>query len=162
VYHDPAAPLPPPDPSQHGVLPSGRDQPIKRHHTREPACHHRQTARSQNLVKPEPLPELVADVNRAGAHVRMYLAVDDDGGQSDAIGSSDLVFDHCRISARTITGTIIGTRIRKPPPGPGNGIEGKADYHSLASSSDHAMKEIGSSALLIGNGAMKYRAVHLT
>jgi hypothetical protein len=28
-----------------------------------------------------PLPELVADVNRAGAHVRMCLAVDDDGGQ---------------------------------------------------------------------------------
>jgi hypothetical protein len=36
------------DPGRHGVLGGGRNQPIKRHHTDEPAHHRRQAAVSQN------------------------------------------------------------------------------------------------------------------
>jgi hypothetical protein len=57
---------PAPDPGRHGVLGGGRNQPTRRHHTGEPAHHRRQAAVSQNLVKPEPLPELIADMNWAG------------------------------------------------------------------------------------------------
>jgi hypothetical protein len=56
----------PPDPGRHGVLRGGGDQPIERHRTGEPTGYFRQAAVSQNLVKPKPLPELVADVNRSG------------------------------------------------------------------------------------------------
>ena len=52
-----------PDPGWHGVLGGGRNQPIKRHHTGEPAHHRRQAAVAQNLVKPKPLPELIANMN---------------------------------------------------------------------------------------------------
>src|SRR5215468_4411186 len=54
-----------PNPGRHSVLGGGRNQPIKRHHTGEPAHRRRQAAVSQNLVKPKPLPELIADMNWA-------------------------------------------------------------------------------------------------
>ncbi len=53
-------------PRRHGVLGGGLDEPVQGHGAGEPARARGEFARGQDVVQPEALPELVADVDRAG------------------------------------------------------------------------------------------------
>src|SRR5215510_523142 len=65
-----------PDPSRHGVLGTGRDQAIERHHAREPPHLLRELTFAQDAVELQPVPKLITDMHRArlsvafGAHPR--------------------------------------------------------------------------------------------
>ena len=60
-----------PDPIRHGVFGARRDQAIERHRTGQPLRGGGQPAVAQNAVEAEALPELMADVDRAGFTVAL-------------------------------------------------------------------------------------------
>ena len=60
-----------PQPGRHGVFGGGRDQAIEHHRAGEPQHRCRQAAVAQDAVEFEAVPELMADMNRAGLAVAL-------------------------------------------------------------------------------------------